>query len=437
MALHLTAYTQSISLVRTSLVAKGWAKNSINAVIFRRNSVVSHEDRQYVAFYNQFGRVVLAARRLDSDDWEIHETRYSGDITDAHNSISIMVDGDGYLHMAWDHHNGPLRYCRSIKPGSIDLTGQLAMTGKKERRVTYPEFHRFEQGDLLFLYRDGESGRGDLVFNHYDVASSTWSQPHANLIDGEGRRNAYWQACIDRYGVVHLSWVWRESWNVATNNDLCYARSDDGGQTWLKSTGERYELPITRRSAEVAWPVPQRSGLINQTSMCADSQGNPVIATYWCPRDSSVPQYWVVYHDGSAWQKQQVSRRTSPFRLNGVGTKRIPISRPQVFSAFNGTTDKFYMLFRDLERYNRVSLASCDDLSARQWRITDLTAVSVGQWEPSYDTELWSKSGELHVFVQNMGQGDNERIENLDAQDVSILEWRPDTGPESYPDDSD
>ena len=33
----------------------------------------------------------------------------------------------------------------------------------------------------------------------------------ANLVSGEGKRNAYWQAVTDKKGTIHISWVWRES----------------------------------------------------------------------------------------------------------------------------------------------------------------------------------------------------------------------------------
>ena len=58
------------------------------------------------------------------------------------------------------------------------------------------------------------------------------------LLDGQGQRNAYWQVAIDPQGSVHLSWVWRETPDVATNHDLGYAKSTDGGLTWQTSTGE-------------------------------------------------------------------------------------------------------------------------------------------------------------------------------------------------------
>lgn len=46
----------------------------------------------------------------------------------------------------------------------------------------------------------------------------------------------------------------------------------------LKSTGERYQLPITLANAEYAARIPTRQDLINTTSMWADAKGRPYIA---------------------------------------------------------------------------------------------------------------------------------------------------------------
>lgn len=417
----------SSAMAGTKLVpiGKAWAKNSVNANILRHNSVVSHESDQYVAYYTEDGFVVLAKRKLDSEKWEIHKTRYKGNVKDAHNSISIMVDGEGYLHMSWDHHGHPLRYCRSTSPGSLELTEKMSMTGKNENRVTYPEFYLLPNGDLLFLYRDGASGRGNVMMNHYSVKTKEWTQRQDSFISGEGKRNAYWQMCTDTKGTIHISWVWRESGDVATNHDMGYAKSEDSGKTWKKSNGEKYHLPITAGSAEYAARIPQRHELINTTGMCADGKGRPYIATYFRPKNSKVPQYYLIYHDGSKWHTHQISNRNTPFSLSGGGTKRIPISRPRIVADSRGMTDKAYMLFRDHERGDRVSVAICNDLSRPKWQFKDLTDFSVGMWEPSYDTELWNQSKVLHVYVQKVGQGDGERTEDVPPSQVSILEWKP------------
>ncbi len=417
--------TSALAGTKLITVGKGWAKNSVNANILRHNSVVSHKNDQYVAYYDEDGFVVLAKRKLGSKEWEVHKTQYKGNVKDAHNSISIMVDGEGYLHMSWDHHGHQLRYCQSTAPGSLELTEKMSMTGKKEGRVTYPEFYRLPNGNLLFLYRDGASGRGNLMMNHYSVKMQEWTQRQDAFINGEGKRNAYWQMCTDAKGTIHISWVWRESADVATNHDMGYAKSKDGGKTWLKSNGENYSLPITASSAEYAARIPQRHELINTTSMCADGKGRPYIATYWRPEGTEVPQYHLIHHDGSTWQTSQISHRKTAFSLSGRGTKRIPISRPRIVADSSGLSNKAYMLFRDSERGNRVSVAICDDLDKPKWRFRDLTDFSVGMWEPSYDTEIWNESKVLHIYLQKVGQGDGERTEVLPPSMVSILEWKP------------
>lgn len=61
-----------------------------------------------------------------------------------------------------------------------------------------------------------------------------------------------------------------------------------------------------------------------------DADGNPYIATYWRSADSKVPQYRLVWFNGKRWNSRQVSNRTTPFSLSGIGTKMIPVARPRI-----------------------------------------------------------------------------------------------------------
>lgn len=409
-------------------VGTGYSATSVNAAIFRTNSVATHGDRQYVAYYDADGYVTLAARALNDTVFTVSRSQYRGNVRDGHNVISLMADGEGYLHVAFDHHGHPLHYARSVAPGSLLLGEMEPMVGRDEERVTYPEFYALSGGDLLFLYRTGASGNGNLILNRYDVAERRWSRVQDNLIDGEGKRNGYWQACVDRHDRLHLSWVWRETWKVETNHDLCYACSDDGGVTWHDSKGRACAVPLTLDNAEYACRIPQRSELINQTSMTTDAAGRPYIATYWRDSTSRVPQYRLVWHDGREWRQQQVSQRTTPFSLSGGGTKCIPIARPRLvirqhrgFLGLGRRSEAFYIL-RDEERGSRVSVARCRDLSRGRWETKDLTDFPVDAWEPSYDTELWRRDGQLHIYVQHVAQGDGEKTTSLVPQPVYILE---------------
>lgn len=404
-------------------VGPGWAGNSINAVVFRKNSLVSFQDNQFIAYYDQEGSLVLGKRKHGESNWKIKKTPYKGNIKDAHNSISIMVDGKGFLHVAWDHHNNTLHYAKSIEPLSLELTPEMPMVGTLEKKVTYPEFYRMPDGDLLFLYRDGGSGNGNLVMNKYDAQTSQWTRLQQNLVDGEGKRNAYWQACVDAKGFIHLSWVWRESPDVASNHDMSYAVSKDGGITWQKSDGASYQLPITMATAEVICSIPQASELINQTSMCTDGDGNPFIASYW-KGVNNVPQYHVIYKSKKGWQLNDLGFRKMPFSLSGAGTKQIPISRPKLVCLGKGKKAKLFLVFRDAERENAITVATKKIHKKGTWALTDLLKENTGSWEPTYDTECWKDRQQLHLFVQQVSQADAEGVMTVDAKMVRVLEWK-------------
>ncbi len=413
----LKGFTQN--LIR---VAEGYSRTSVNTTVFRINSLVSHNNRQYISYYDPEGYLTLGKREIGSETWQTERSAYKGNVADAHNGISMMVDGDGYLHVAFDHHGNPLKYSKSIAPESLVLGELIPMTGTDEKDVTYPEFYRLHNGDLIFAYRSGSSGRGNLVMNRYVSELKKWERVQNILIDGENQRNAYWQLYVDNAGTIHLSWVWRETWLVETNHDLCYARSKDGGKTWVKSTGEKYKLPINASNAEYACYIPQNSELINQTSMTADQNGNPYIATYWRDKDSEIPQYRIVWHDGKGWRQQQVSERKTPFSLSGGGTKMIPIARPRlVIKEMNKKLHAYYT-FRDEERGSKVSLAYSDHIEAGRWVYEDLTDFSVDAWEPGHDTELWKNRQELHLYVQRTGQGDGESTTEMKPQMIYVLE---------------
>lgn len=407
--------------IHISEVGEGWAENSVNTVIFRKNSLVSYNNHQFISYYDAAGKVILGKRKLGEDHWELKDTGFTGNARDAHCSISIMADGQGYLHLSWGHHGHPLRYARSKSPLSLEFSPEVPMTGLNEKNVTYPEFFKMADGGLLFMYRDGASGRGNLIINKYEPGTQTWEQLHSNLIDGEKKRNAYWQSFTDSRGVIHISWVWRETPDVATNHDMCYARSVDGGKTWEKSTGEKYELPIHAATAEYIYPIPQRSELINQTSMFADDKGRPFIATYWRDQGSEVPQYRLIYNLNGTWKSQNLGFRKTPFSLSGVGTKRIPVSRPQVIGAWkNGAV----LIFRDEERGSKVSLAINKNLRRNKWKIKDLLPDNVGSWEPGFDTELWKDRQILSIFVQKTDQADLEGRTETPPQRVKVVDVR-------------
>ena len=411
-----------------SRLLQGFAGNAVNSVSFRKNAVTSWEDSQgnllqYCAWYDYAGNLVLA-KRINQGDWEYSWTGFQGDITDAHNAISIAVDGRGYLHMAWSRHAGALNYAVSDQPGSLRLR-RTGMIGTGEDQVTYPEFYMQPSGDLFFLYRSGSSGDGDLVLNHYDSARRRWTRLQDNLISGEGERSPYWQACVDSAGRLHISWVWRETEDVSTNYNMSYAVScDASGETFENSRGEACALPLTEDRAETICQIPQGSALINQTSMTVDDKDLPYIISYW--RVDGVVQYNILRDTGSQWIIYNTDIRTTDFQLSGGGTRQLPCARPQILVRGAGEEAELLVFFRDEERGSRASLARLT-VNGREIfteEMIDLTGESLEEWEPVLDLTLWKEQGRIQVFLQREhyqpdGTGGSSLSEYIYVADVT------------------
>lgn len=407
-----------------------FAGSSVNVVANIRQSVCTHGDTQFAAFYDADGFMVLARRALNSDTsarWETHRTDHRGNVADAHNSISLIVDGAGFLHVSWDHHGNPLNYARSVASHSLELTPESSMTGEREANVTYPQFFALPSGDLLFLYRDGRSGRGSLVLNRYETATQSWRTVQPNLIDGEGKRSPYWAMTVDRVGALHLAWNWRESPDVATNHDLAYARSIDGGKTWTHSNGTPQALPITEATAEYAIRIPQNSNLMNPPFITADDQNRPHILNYWSPTPGAAPQFQILQHDGKSWQHITGPARSEKFSLSGGGTKRPPISRGLLLLSSKSGTSQLHLIYRDDAQHGRVIVASRSGRENSAWSEHPLVDQSVGAWEPSYDARAWDHAQQLHMLVQRAEQrdGNDRSAAQTPPAEISVLTWTP------------
>src|SRR4051812_45671161 len=60
--------------VRLMPIGDAWAANSVNAAVYRNDPVTTHGDRQYAAYYDCDGRVIVAARTIGETNWTTHVT---------------------------------------------------------------------------------------------------------------------------------------------------------------------------------------------------------------------------------------------------------------------------------------------------------------------------------------------------------------------------
>lgn len=406
----------------------GWAANTINTAIYRHHGLLTIGEYQYTAYYES--ESVLSVVRISGINVESYKLQGRYRLHDAHNSISLGYDRNNCLHITYDHHGTKLKYRRSEVPYAIDTwQDEASMTGQHEDKVTYPTFinPRF-QHPLTLLYRDGESDKGCARLKIFDEQSGLWSDYPVAVLSGENNApwpcNGYWNhPAIDKNGTLHLSFVWRThsigSEQLVNNLNICYAKSDDNGLTWRTSTGIEFKLPITPVNCEVIFPVPPGSNLINQCSMAMDSKNHAHIA-YYASDGDGVPQYFHLWQSGKKWKSRQVSNRKYPFKLKGVGTLQIPISRPEIII---DRDDSVHILFRGDLSGNCLSAYSA---SAPEY-VSDLDSfkviwpLEVGNAEPVIDRTRWSIDDTLALFVQKTGQTNGDIQTDTITSQVSVI----------------
>ena len=440
--------------------------SAINAVSFICSSLVTVSNRQLFAYYGRhqtnpsyaFNNTIWLARRtVGSNLWEVFRTTFTANnINDGHDVVSFGIDGDGYLHMSWGMHGDAFHYAKSTNPvtGSLPIGfgPDTSMTGK-ENTVTYPQWLKLPDGDLLYLFREGSSGSGDTYLNRYDHVTQTWTNVHHSgstqlpFIKGTGwtpNYNAYGNMpCLDAAGNLFLIWTWRYNEDspagesgYQTNHDFDYAWSPDGGLTWFRPDGTPYSLPIsqsgengdTNTIAEKILSIPEGYSLINQAGMCLDNEGKPVLAAWWAPgtvTNNYRRQYMVALPDtNGVWQTRQVSNRTNDLTTTKYSETYVrDLGRPVVVC---DQQDRIIVLYRDNFGSNGLTIAhslpGAVDPDRLAWTTFDLTTANLGNYEPVIDLARWQMDNVLDIVYQpSSGLGYTPPANN--ASQIGVLEW--------------
>jgi hypothetical protein len=412
-------------------LGEAWAGNTVNTVIFRHHGLLTQGLFQYTAFYVDDKTLRFVRRRLSTDELDIYDLPGNFNLRDAHNSISLGMDRKGILHVSYDHHASKLRYRRSLEPHSITgWTDDLTMTGQHEDKVTYPTFILpREEHPLTLLYRDGRDNKGSARLKTYDEDTQTWKDRPEPILSGAEHKpwtsNAYWNhPAIGNDGSLHLSFVWRTGMignqQLVNNVNIGYAWSPDNGWNWFTALGQINKLPITQVTAETVWPVPPGSNLINQTSMALDSCNFPHIVFYANDADG-IPQYQHIWFDGKEWRHQYLSNRTQAFNLQGGGTLRIPISRPEIVL---DDADNAYVIYRGDLSGNRMQVtflpAPRYTYQARNNQV--LSEEDLAQAEPVIDRQRWQHHRRLALLLQCNEQPDHDVGHKVVTSPVTLIE---------------
>ncbi|MEN8117308.1 MAG: BNR repeat-containing protein [Bacteroidota bacterium] len=315
------------SIVQTIKIDSVWAGHPVGF------SLYTHENRQYIAYYNANRNMVVGQRNMNDKKFELYimtpTTRKEAGGTstvlgwDSHNFVTIGIDKEGYIHLSGNVHVHPLTYFRSSKPNDISTLKQVfEMVGTEEKRTTYPHFMLTKEGELLYHYRDGGSGNGNEIYNIYNCETQTWNRLlDTPLTDGQGLMNAYQtQPIVFKDGWYHVYWVWRDTPDCETNHDLSYMKSPDL-KNWFNAFGEPLELPATLdKKMVIVDPIPPKGGIINLAAkLCLDDNNSPVFAYHKYDSVGNL-QFYTAQIEGKNWIYKQVTDWDYRWEFKGRGS---------------------------------------------------------------------------------------------------------------------
>ncbi len=305
-------------------IEKTWEIAAVPSAFPVGFSLLTKANRQFVAYFDAQHRMTVAARTLDSDQWQ-YQVLPSQIGWDSHNYITMALDSEGYLHLSGNMHCVPLIYFRTAKPWDITTLERIpSMTGSNEKRCTYPHFMEGPDRQLIFHYRDGSSGNGSEIYNVYDNQSKTWRRLlDKPLIDGEGKMNAYMSGPEKGPdGWFYLAWVWRDTPACETNHDPSCARSRDL-VNWETLTGTPITLPITIATpGTLIDPVPAGGGILNGALRIGfDSTGRP-LASYYKFDTNGITQAYAARLEAGQWRPRQISSWNYRWEFKGGGSIR-------------------------------------------------------------------------------------------------------------------
>ncbi len=285
---------------------------------------------QFVAYYDSAKYMTIAQRKIGDTEWT--KKRLDSRVEwDAHNYITMALDKAGYLHVSGNMHVVSLIYFQAEKPYDVtSLVQKQSLIGNEEHAVTYPKFFNAPNGDLIFSYRTGSSGKGSQIYNRYHAETKKWSRlVEEPLINGEGKTNAYIEGPeLGPDGHFHMLWVWRENPDANTNTNLSYARSKDL-VNWEKSDGSPQELPITLANCDIVDPVPAQNGMLNGNVKIGFDSQSQVIASYHKYDEDGNIQIYNARSENGKWKIYQATEWNWRWDFGGWGSMiaRVGLSR--------------------------------------------------------------------------------------------------------------
>ena len=282
-----------------------WAANGVG---FDLRTVGNN---QFVAYYDSNRMMTVASREIGSGKWQ-KKTLPNQLMWDSHNSVKLGVDELGYIHVSGNQHVHPLAYFISTEPFDINTMVEVNnMVGEDEDSVTYPNFFHDKTGSLLFSYRSGTCGNGNILINRFLPEEQQWEryleQPLFEGIEKDDDRAAYHKWVKDANGDFHFIWMWRWTPMVETSHNICYAKTSDL-KNWKNAAGEIVTLPFRPDDEKVMVDAtPSKGGMHNNRYKLILSENNEPIIGYVKYDEEGMTQLYLAKFIEGNWVSMKIS----------------------------------------------------------------------------------------------------------------------------------
>ena len=204
---------------------------------------------------------------------------------DNHARAVLAIDNDGVLHAVLGGHGTSVRWCQALKTNDTSAWSESQPLGLG----TYPVFLCAPDGTLYLTLRGNGKERHDRGVDLYRrPPGGPWSGPQrvVTLSEEYGQVYAAYHMQMDAApdGTLHVIidfYEGEDECGRGLHQATCYARSSDGGLSWMRADGATAKLPARPEDLEVLarntrsrheqLPPPE----IRQGGMVVDSRGRP------------------------------------------------------------------------------------------------------------------------------------------------------------------
>ena len=381
--------------------SNGWHNSPVSSIF------LNGKTWEVYGFRNQSSSKLCLAVRTIPGPFVVYVTSVTCSGTDGHYGITVGLDKNGFIHVAYDMHAEALKYRKStvaIDTFTGTLTSAISMLGTNESSITYPGFFNDPSMELYFIFRDGTALSGDIFLYKYNAATTAWAAATGTTAGkvANGKTNTYspyfntpvFDANFGSGGKMHLFWSWYNSGATQYTN-LAYVSWD--GTNWKQSDGSAQTIPVTTANSDNAQSLGATSvqpSVINQAA-ASDISGHPHLALgRW---DGSSYYMHYLYYSGSSWVDAVVDTQVSAYWT------------PYPILVFDRMTDTAYVIYTNYgygDSYVRILRSRPGDFT--HWDIAILypgatSIVGEADYEPKFDVNEWNRTKRIMLSIEPTG----------------------------------